>query len=147
MAIMTSETGRTPGKIALFLHSGDYDRLHHALSILLAGVSDGMEGHLFFTYWALKRISKTASEKVVLPGEHKEYEKVFRERIERKQIQPFEEMLSEAKKTGNVKVYACSASMNLLNLMRDELIDEVDQVLGLSSFSAIARDAKLSLFI
>jgi peroxiredoxin family protein len=49
--------------------------------------------------------------------------------------------------SGNVKIYACSTTMELMNIKKEELIPEVDSILGAASFLDIALDADFSLFI
>ncbi|MEM4302180.1 MAG: DsrE/DsrF/DrsH-like family protein, partial [Candidatus Caldarchaeum sp.] len=57
------------------------------------------------------------------------------------------DMLKMAKQSG-VKVYACSPTMNLFGLKKEDLVDVVDDIIGASTFLEIASDPKtLALFI
>lgn len=48
-------------------------------------------------------------------------------------IKDFSELFSMLKQLGG-KLYTCPGSMALLNITREELIDEVDECMGLASF-------------
>ena len=51
------------------------------------------------------------------------------------------------KRFGCLRIYACSASMAILNIARGELIDEVDASLGMVGFMDLVREADLTLYI
>ncbi len=41
--------------VAIFLHSGDYDRVHQGLSIAAAAVASGRRAEVYLFWWALER--------------------------------------------------------------------------------------------
>ena len=52
-----------------------------------------------------------------------------------------------AKESG-VKIYACSPTMNLFGMKKEDLVEVVDDIIGASTFLEIASDPKtLALFI
>ena len=55
--------------------------------------------------------------------------------------------LRSAREIGNVKVYACSATMDLFGITKEDLDDIVDEVTGVANFIDMAKDAKISMFI
>lgn len=127
------------------MHSGAYDRASYALSIAMVALAMGMEVHLLVTWSGLKRFIKNQADAL---GE--ETDKELRETIEKGlakgSLLPLRQLLQDAKKLG-LKVYACVTAMANLNITKDELIEEVDQVVGLATFIEIAKDASLSLYI
>jgi peroxiredoxin family protein len=54
--------------------------------------------------------------------------------------------LLEAAKEAGVKFYACSTSCSILGITKDELIDEVQEIVGAATFLSEAKDAT-TLFI
>jgi len=44
-----------PPKLVVFLHSGDYDRVHQGLSIAAAAVATGRRAEVYLFWWALER--------------------------------------------------------------------------------------------
>ncbi|MBI5644127.1 MAG: DsrE/DsrF/DrsH-like family protein, partial [Deltaproteobacteria bacterium] len=57
------------------------------------------------------------------------------------------EMIETAKRFGRLKIYACTGSMAVLNIARDELIDHVDMSMGLVYFLNLVKDAEQVLYI
>ncbi|GBC75492.1 hypothetical protein HRbin06_00810 [archaeon HR06] len=128
-------------KLSLILHSYSYDRVHYGLSIALTGLAMGMEVHVLFTYGALKRLVKGRTD---ILGEG-EMEERIEKALKKGAISSIKDTISNAKKMG-LKIYACVAAMSLLNIARDELIEEVDEVISLSRFLDLAKDS-LVLYI
>ena len=44
-----------PTHVVVFLHSGDYDRVHQGLSIAAAAVASGRKAEVYLFWWALER--------------------------------------------------------------------------------------------
>jgi peroxiredoxin family protein len=57
------------------------------------------------------------------------------------------ELLAMCRSTENVKIYACSTTMAIMDVKREDLIPEVDEVVGAATFLDIAMDADVQLFI
>jgi peroxiredoxin family protein len=55
--------------------------------------------------------------------------------------------LRAAREIGNVRIFACSATMELFNMKLEDLEDVVDEVTGVATFIDRAKDAKISMFI
>ncbi len=131
-------------RLCIFLHSGSYDRVYQAISITNVVLAMGGEVHIFFSYGALKRLVKGKTDEL-------QAEEPFREEmaknIKRGTIDSISEMLHTAKRFGRLKIYACTASMAVLNIARDELIDLVDCSMGLVSFLDLVKGAEQALYI
>jgi peroxiredoxin family protein len=127
-------------KIAMVVNSGEYDRVNYALSIAKVALALGMDVHAIFTYGGLARLIKGRTDEIGSISDD-----FVRQRVEsnlaKGRIGKISEDLKEAKKLG-LKVYVCVNAMGVLNVSRAELIDEVDQVMGLASFLDIARGAQ-----
>ncbi len=134
-------------RCCIFLHSGSYDRVYQALAISSVILAGGGEVHVFLSYGALKRFSKGNLDAPVIEGEPAPFSDEFKKHIERGAIEPISEMVETAKTFGRFSLYACSASMAVLNIARDELADEVDSSMGLVSFLNIVKEADLTLYI
>ncbi len=61
-------------------------------------------------------------------------------------IQSLESQLADARKLG-LKLYACPNAMAALNIALSELLDEVDNVMGLAAFLELARTAVINWYI
>ena len=131
--------------LGVIFHSGSYDRLYHGFSLALAASALGREVRLFFSYWALEYLKKGGLAEVRFDNEGKKHKEIIEKNIERGHLQKISELITQAKAMG-VKIYACTNSMGLLNIVRDELIPEVDKTMGLTTFLVETKDSQI-LFI
>lgn len=138
---------KRPYRLCIFLHSGSYDRVFQAMSITNVTLATGGEAHLFFSYGALKRLVRGRTDDAVIEGEPAFFRDEIEKNLSRGTIDPISEMISTAKRFGRLKIYACTGSMAVLNVARGELIDAVDQSMGLVSFLQLVKDADQVLYI
>ena len=134
-------------RLCIFMHSGAYDRVHEAFSIVNVVLATGGEVHMLFTYGALKRLVKGQIDEMHLDGEPTPYAAELAKHLEGGAIESISEMLKTAKRLGSLCVYACSGAMAILNISREELIEEVDAVTGLVRFVALMKEADTTLYI
>ncbi len=142
---MTAGVSLDKERVTIILHSGAYDRASYALSIALVALASGMEVHLLLTFEGLRRFTRGHLADI---GE--ETSPNVRANIERGLesggIQPLETQLADAKKLG-LKLYACPNAMAALNVALSDLLDEVDNVMGLAAFLGFARTAAINWYI
>ncbi len=134
-------------RCCIFLHSGEFDRAYQAFSITNVLLAMGGEVHIFLSYGGLRRFVKGNLDRVVIDSKEPPFREEFERHLEKGTIDPISEMVDTAKRFGNLKIYACTASMAVLNISRDELLDVVDSSMGLVSFLNIVKDAYLVLYI
>ncbi|MGA2681704.1 MAG: DsrE/DsrF/DrsH-like family protein [Candidatus Bathyarchaeia archaeon] len=134
-------------KLALIVHSGTLDKLYCAFILGSTATTMGWEVHLYFTFWGLTAIVKGAMEKAGLPGDYKQMENQMRERLKQMKYPTPYELLKRMKESGLVKIYACTPTMQMFNIKKEELIPEVDQMAGASTFLDVAADADVTLLV
>lgn len=135
------------GRYCIFLHSGSYDRVYQALSITNVVLATGGEVHIFFSYGALKRLVKGNTDSVAIAGEPVFFKEDIEKNLARGTIDSISEMIETAKRFGRLKIYACTGSMAVLNIARNELIDSVDSSMGLVGFLELVKGADHALYI
>ena len=134
-------------KLALIVHSGTIDKLLCAFTLGSTAAAMDMEVHLYFTFWGLNMLKKGAMEQAGLPATYKQYEDMLKTKLKEMNYPTAYEMLKRMKATGNVKIYACSPTMEMFGVTKDTLIPEVDKIAGAAAFLDIAADADISLLI
>lgn len=127
---------------AIIFHSGSYDRVYHGLSIGIAASALGREVKLFFTYWALEYLKKNKTNIFKLDKDVQARKRVLDKNIKKGHIVKLEELFKQTKQMG-VKFYACTNSMGLLNISRDELIGIVDKSMGIITFLTEAAGGQM----
>lgn len=120
--------------LSIIFHSGSYDRVYHGFSIALVALALGKEVRCFFTYWSLKYLVK-GKKFFLLNEEGQTHKQILEDHMKKGHIQEVSELLTQAKAMG-AKFYVCTNSMGLLNVSRDELVNEVDKSMGLTTFLA-----------
>lgn len=119
-------------KVAMIINSPSYDRVSYALSIASVWAAHLKEVHVLFTYGAVCRLVKGKADDV---GEETDewIRKDMKLGLERGSIQRISEMISYLKGFGG-KIYACVAAMAFHNIAKDDLMEEVDEPTGISTF-------------
>ncbi len=138
------------------------DTAYPPLILATTAAATGMEVDLLFTFWGLKLLDKrTASDpKLVpvgnpglpipnilgmLPGMTALATRMMRGKIEK--VWPtVREFISQAKEMG-VRFHACSACMGVMGITEKDLIPEVDDVIGASTFLSYASDNAITIWM
>ncbi|MHB8874224.1 MAG: hypothetical protein ACYC8T_11100 [Myxococcaceae bacterium] len=113
-------------KVAVFLHSGDYDRMHQGLSIAAAATACGRRADLFFFWWALERLGEDdLDEPDFGPGREE-----AAARFESRGAPTLRALLAHLKESGLCTRYACTGSMSVVGPEPSRLEGRVDSWVG-----------------
>ena len=132
-------------QVAIILHSGAYDRASYALTLALVALASEMEVHMLLTFEGLKRFTKGHLADIGEETSPKVKTNIERG-LEMGNIQPMETQLADARKLG-LKLYACPNAMANLNIALSDVLDEVDNVMGIAAFLQFARSATINWYI
>ena len=130
--------------ITIVLHSGNYDRASYALSIAMISLASGMEAHMIVTFDGLRRFTKGHLSDIM--DTSPEIAASIERGLKTGGITTLTAQLDDAKKLG-LKIYACPNAMATLNITVNDLITEVDGVMGLAAFLELARRAVINYYI
>ena len=125
--------------LSIIFHSDSYDKVNHGLSIALSALLMGGKARLYFTHGALKYLKKKRNADMQIDEGDDYFKERYIKNVEEGHIERIEEMIKNCKEFG-AEFFVCPASMALLNISRDELVDEVDKITGLASFIAESED-------
>jgi len=127
-------------RIAIFLHSGDYDRVHQALAVALAGAAMGREVDLYFFWWALNRLIR---DELDLPGfaaarlpdssTNDDLGAAIDERFEEGRLPTIRQMLDSLRGFERVHLFACSGSLAILGRRPNAVEGKVEALVGWST--------------
>ena len=134
-------------KMAMIVSSGTMDKLYSVMMLASAASSMDVEVHLFFTFWGLNALKKGGIDKAELPSNVGISTDMLKGRLKELKIPTLSELLAMCKESGNVKIYACSSTMEIMNVKKEDLIPEVDEIAGAAAFTGIALDSNVSLFV
>ena len=134
-------------KLAIIVHSGTLDRIYCAFILGSTATSMGMETHLYFTFWGLNVLVKGGLEKAGLPATYKQMEEPLKKKLKEMKYPTPYELLKRMKSSGLLKIYACSPTMEMFGVKKEDLIPEVDKIAGASTFLDVASDADITLLV
>jgi len=134
-------------KLAIIVHSGTLDKLYCAFILGSTATSMNWETHLYFTFWGLNALVKGVMEKAGLPSDYKHLEKQLRDKLKQMKYPTPYELLKRMKESGLLKIYACTPSMEMFGIKKEDLIPEVDVLAGAATFLDVAADADVNLLV
>jgi len=134
-------------KLAIVVQGGTIDKLYCAFILASTAAATDMEAHLYFTFWGLQMLVKGAMEKAGLPATYKHLEEKMRENLKIMKYPTPYEMLKRLKQSSLFKMYACSPTMEMFGVKKEDLIPEVEEIVGAATFLEIASTADVTLFI
>jgi len=152
---------------AMVLFSNDLDKALAALIIATGMAAAGMQVSIFFTFWGLSVLRKhpgpqvkksllsamfgwmlpKGAQKLALSKMHMAGmgTAMMKQVMAGQNVASLPEMLQNARAMG-VKFIACDMAMGVMGITREELID-VDEVAGVATFIARAKESGPTLFI
>ena len=122
--------------VSLVLFSGTDDKLSAAAVLSVGAAAMGRKVNIFLQYWALDafRADRILKDHGAAPEAGPE----GREQMQRHGTQHWSELFRQAKDVGEVGIHACSLSMEMFDITKDDLDPMVDDVEGVASFFAEA---------
>ncbi|MBU2699550.1 NADPH-dependent 2 [Sporomusaceae bacterium BoRhaA] len=151
----------------LVVFSSDLDKAMASFIIANGAAAMGRKVTMFFTFWGLNILRKTQSIEVkktflermfgiMMPRGSQRLalsklnmggvgSKLMRYMMNTKQIAPLEDLMEQAKGQG-VRLMACSMSMDVMGIKREELIDGIE-IGGVATYLSAAELADTNLFI
>jgi peroxiredoxin family protein len=154
-------------RATIIVFSGDMDKVFAALIIATGCAAAGMETTLFFTFWGLNTIKKGEPIKakgflgkmmgIMNRGGINRLNPsrfsfggigrvLFSKMMRDKNVASLEELRQTAIDL-DVHLLACKMSMDVLEITRDDLIPEVEDIVGVATFVKEAAKSKIQLFI
>jgi len=150
----------------MVIFSGDMDKLFAAFSIATGAAASNMEVTMFFTFWGLRALKKkvrtgksffgrllgllyggdinrSTPSKMSFGGFGRW---MFKKMMKAKRVPTLGELRQMAVDLG-VKLYGCQMSMELMEIPREKMIDEVAQCVGVATFIEQAQQADVTLFV
>ena len=153
------ESGR---KLAIICSKGSLDMAYPGLILGNAALGEGVELHLFFTFWGFDIITKGRMEHLKfspvgnpaahmpaalapLPGMTSMATHMMNKALDDLEIPPVPEFLDIIKASGG-HLWACRLSADMNHLKKEDLYDGVDDIINASDFIEMTDGAQL-LFI
>ncbi len=157
-----------PERVTIVLLSGEMDKAMAAFIIATGAAAMGMQVTMFFTFWGLNVIRKPGAPSAAKDVLRKAFGWLNQGGAARLPLSRFNfgglgatmmtkvmrdnrmpgvpELIETAQDLG-VKLIACTTTLGLLGISKNTLIDGIDQLAGVSTYLAEAKDGSVNLFI
>lgn len=154
-------------KTTIVLFSGDYDKAMAAYIIANGAAAYDHEVTIFHTFWGLNALRKDADIQVKKGFMEKIFgrmmpkgadkmglskmnfagfgPKMIKNVIKKHNAMPLPDLIEMAREQ-DIKLVACTMTMDLLGLQKEELLDNIEYA-GVAAYLADAEDGNVNLFI
>jgi peroxiredoxin family protein len=153
-------------KLAIICSKGTLDMAYPGLIVGNGAVQEGIETHLFFTFWGLDIIRRKTVDKLTmtpvgntamrmgstslampqvlgaLPGMSSIASWMMRGKIKGLDVPPVHEFLTQIADAGG-HLWACKMSVDMMKLAQEDFIDEVEDIINVSHFLELSRDGQI----
>jgi len=153
-------------KVTIIIFSDDLDRACAAFNVAIGSAASGKEVILFFSCWGINLVKRENGptkgdnfvtklmNKMMKSGPKKLSPSRFnffgiggwlmRREMAIKKMQSIPEKMEEAKELG-VKFFVCDQFMNMMGLKRDDLINDVEKIVGMGTYVKEAAESQVNL--
>jgi peroxiredoxin family protein len=119
----------------MVVFSGTVDRLYPVAIMASAGVAMGMDVDIFVTFYGLEAFRKGQPQKnQKMDLNYAEIAPMLAQMMKAKNVPSWYSMLVQAKEMGNVRIHACSMTLDLMGLKKEDLDPIIDDVVGVGEF-------------
>jgi len=150
-------------RLVIICSKGSLDMAYPPLMLATTGAAMGMDVHLYFTFWGMNMITKKTIDSLkispvgnpalpmpnilgMIPGMSGMVTAMMTKKMQKMKMPSIREMIATAKESG-VKFHACSPSMNMMGLKKEDLIPEVDDIIGATTYLDLASEDAITLFV
>jgi peroxiredoxin family protein len=150
-------------KLVIVCSKGSLDMAYPPLMLATTAAAMGMEVHLYFTFWGMNMIAKKTIDSLkispvgnpalpmpnilgMLPGMTGMVTSMMKKKMQKMKMPTIKDMIATAKESG-VRFHACSPSMDMMGLKKEDLIPEVDDIIGATTYLDLASDDAITLFV
>ncbi|OFW80331.1 MAG: hypothetical protein A2201_12800 [Alicyclobacillus sp. RIFOXYA1_FULL_53_8] len=124
-------------KLSIVMLSSDLEKLHAGALMGSVAAMSGMTVNVFVTMNALEAFRKDVIE------EQKFLSGTIGNELLSKKVPLFNEMLREGKDMGDLYLYGCAMAMDVMEWKQEDLIDEFDDIIGVTKFFGLAEGGQI----
>lgn len=151
--------GDTIEKVSIIVSKGSLEGVYPALIMANGARAEGIEANLFFTFFGLDVVHRSKNEHIKvatvgnpglhlatlaggLPGVSSVMTHYLERKMEKMDIPPIPEFVEMISDTG-AGIYACKASVDLFELTKEDLIEQVIDIITVGEFYGMAAGGQI----
>jgi peroxiredoxin family protein len=146
-------------KVSIIVSKGSLEGIYPALIMANGARAEGIEANLFFTFFGLDAIHKKRREHIkvatvgnpglhlasvagILPGVSSVMTRYLASKMEKLDIPSIPEFIDMIADTG-AGLYGCKASVDLFGLTKDDLVEQVKDIITVGEFYTMAAGGQI----
>ncbi len=146
-------------KVSIIISKGSLEGIYPGLIMANGARMEGIDANVFFTFFGLDAINRARHEHVKVatvgnpglhlatwaggvPGVSSMVTHKLAQEMEKLDIPPIPEFIEMIAESG-APLYACKASVDLFDLDKDDFIPEVEEIITVGEFYAIAEGGQI----
>ncbi len=133
-------------KMCVSVFSGSVDRLTGLAMLVSGAAAMGMKVELFLQLWGAYAFKKDVIGKNMNFSEFQDKAPEVAKRLQELKLPSWFELIKEAKKVGDVKIYLCSTAAAIWNVKKEDL-ELVDDIIGAGEWAEKSAEADITLFV
>jgi peroxiredoxin family protein len=150
-------------KLVIICSKGSLDMAYPPMMLATTAAAMGMQVDLYFTFWGVNIISKKTIDSLkispvgnaalpmpnilgMIPGMTSMMTSMMQKKMGKIKMPSIREMVATAKESG-VKFHACSPTLDMMGLKKEDLIPEVDDIIGAATYLELASEDAITLFV
>ena len=157
---MPDETTYEPiKKVSIIISKGSLDGVYPGLIMANGARMEGIEASVFFTFFGLEAIIKKRMNSIkvatvgnpgmhiptvlgAIPGMSSIATMMMKKEMDKLDIPPVVEFIEMLDAAG-AKLYACKAAMDMFHFEKDDLTEEVDDILTIGEFYEVSTGSQI----
>ncbi len=158
-----AEKKKQKKRIVIICSKGTLDMVYPPFILATTAAAMDFDVHMYFTFWGMDVLNKKKVDNLkiaavgnpgmpmptilgILPGMTNMATWMMKKQIKQGGFPEIKELIKTAKE-GGVKFHACEPTMNVMGIKKEELIDEVDDIIGAAAYLELASEADITLFV
>jgi peroxiredoxin family protein len=152
-------TPQTIEKVAIVISKGSLEGIYPALIMANGACMEGIDAHLFFTFFGLDAIRKDRYQHIkvatvgnpglhmptlvgALPGMSTLATRMMSQQMEKLDIPPIPEFIELVADSGT-KLWACKATVDMFGLSKDDFVPQIEDIITVGDFYALAAGGEI----
>jgi peroxiredoxin family protein len=121
-------------KMSIVATRGTHTAIVNLFTTVMAAAISEMSVRVLLRDEAVYRLTRERISEIVLPEMYGNDKPAILSRLKEAGLTDLKSLIRDAKKQGDIRIYACTSSMAILGVSEEDLIEEIDEPRGLTSF-------------
>ena len=128
---------------AFIIKDGHFENLLYAFNFASIAAVSSKKVRILFVGWAASKLIKGNMASIDIPSSIQDQKSNFVEQLKKHKCHDLGDLLQIVKAAGDVKVYICTLAAGIWGVTRENMLPEVDDIIGSPSFLLVeAKDAE-----